>query len=265
MRACPRDSRNQRRAGGLRHKPSWTHRELVGTIAGSNGEVPVGSSEWLQARRGVSGCSRVHLAAVPDLHEEVSLISIDAAVAAVPVPDQSRRPATVRLARGAAGAAAALPADGAPEPLLSPAIAMAWRVMSGQSGLTGRDLLPTPARLLMLAIAVHWLASLVRLPLLARQFWFSTSVLNRHRVDGLARHPAQRRRRTGDSTPNRRLSHGRRRLAPVAGAALRDIIVIFVGVSSCSATSASIRRRRSPASASAASPWRSRRRRHSRT
>src|SRR4029077_6628510 len=61
--------------------PLGPDRELVGTIAGNNGEVPVvvervaaGSSGpiWL--------FSRTTIAAVPDLHEEVSLISIDGAV-----------------------------------------------------------------------------------------------------------------------------------------------------------------------------------------
>ena len=158
--------------------PLGPDRELVGTIAGNNGEVPVvvervaaGSSGrvWLFAR--------TTLAAVPDLHEEVSLISIDAAVPQFLV---RTRVGGLRLFDWLAVLL------GLPllyllmvllNRLLSPAIAMAWRVMSGRSGLTGRDLLPTPARLLLLAIAVHWLASVVRLPLVARQFWFSTSVL----------------------------------------------------------------------------------------
>jgi MscS family membrane protein len=88
--------------------PLGPDRELVGTIAGNQGDVPVvvervtaGSSArvWLFAR--------TTLAAVPDLYEEVSLISIDADLPQFLVRT-SRRPATVRLARGAAGAAAAI-------------------------------------------------------------------------------------------------------------------------------------------------------------
>jgi MscS family membrane protein len=131
--------------------------------AGSSGRA------WLFAR--------TTLAAVPDLYEEVSLISIDAAV---PQFLLRNRVGGLRLFDWLAVLL------GLPllyllmvllNRLLSPAIAMAWRGMSGRSGLTGRDLLPTPARLLLLAIAVHWLASVVRLPLVARQFWFSTAVL----------------------------------------------------------------------------------------
>ena len=206
-------------------------RELVGTIARDSGDVPIvvervasGSSGyvWLFAR--------TTLAAVPDLYEEVSLISIDAAVPQFLV---RTRFGGLRLFDWLAVLL------GLPllyllmvllNRLLSPAIAMAWRGMSGRSGLTGRDLLPTPARLILLAIAVHWLASVVRLPLFARQFWFSTSVLIAIAssvwlgilFNGVGEQLIRRRLGASHMTAVASLLRLARRFA--------DIIVIFVGV-----------------------------------
>jgi len=206
-------------------------RELVGTIARDSGDVPIvvervasGSSGyvWLFAR--------TTLAAVPDLYEEVSLISIDGAVPQFLV---RTRLGGLRLFDWLAVLL------GLPllyllmvllNRLLSPAIAMAWRGMSGRSGLTGRDLLPTPARLLLLAIAVHWLASVVRLPLFARQFWFSTSVLIAIAssvwlgilFNGVGEQLIRRRLGASHMTAVASLLRLARRFA--------DIIVIFVGV-----------------------------------
>jgi len=206
-------------------------RELVGTIARDSGDVPIvvervasGSSGyvWLFAR--------TTLAAVPDLYEEVSLISIDGAVPQFLV---RTRLGGLRLFDWLAVLL------GLPllyllmvllNRLLSPAIAMAWRGMSGRSGLTGRDLLPTPARLILLAIAVHWLASVVRLPLFARQFWFSTSVLIAIAssvwlgilFNGVGEQLIRRRLGASHMTAVASLLRLARRFA--------DIIVIFVGV-----------------------------------
>jgi len=206
-------------------------RELVGTIARDSSDVPIvvervasGSSGyvWLFAR--------TTLAAVPDLYEEVSLISIDGAVPQFLV---RTRLGGLRLFDWLAVLL------GLPllyllmvllNRLLSPAIAMAWRGMSGRSGLTGRDLLPTPARLILLAIAVHWLASVVRLPLFARQFWFSTSVLIAIAssvwlgilFNGVGEQLIRRRLGASHMTAVASLLRLARRFA--------DIIVIFVGV-----------------------------------
>ena len=206
-------------------------RELVGTIARDSGDVPIvvervasGSSGyvWLFAR--------TTLAAVPDLYEEVSLISIDGAVPQFLV---RTRLGGLRLFDWLAVLL------GLPllyllmvllNRLLSPAIAMAWRGMSGRSNLTGRDLLPTPARLLLLAVAVHWLASVVRLPLVARQFWFSTSVLIAIAssvwlgilFNGVGEQLIRRRLGASHMTAVASLLRLARRFA--------DIIVIFVGV-----------------------------------
>ena len=211
--------------------PLGPDRELVGTIARDGGEVPIvvervasGSSGyvWLFAR--------ATLAAVPDLYEEASFISIDGAVPQFLV---RTRVGGLRLFDWLAALL------GLPllyllmvllNRLLSPAIAMAWRGMSGRSELTGRDLLPTPARLLLLAVAVHWLASVVRLPLFARQFWFSTSVLIAIAsavwlgilFNGVGEQVIRRRLGASHMTAVSSLLRLARRFA--------DIVVIFIGV-----------------------------------
>jgi MscS family membrane protein len=61
--------------------------------------------------------------------------------------------------------------------ILTPLIHLLWRKLTGQPGLFGRNVLPTPLRLVILAMAIRWTASNLPLPLLARQFWSNLATL----------------------------------------------------------------------------------------
>jgi MscS family membrane protein len=61
--------------------------------------------------------------------------------------------------------------------ILSPLIARLGRKLLKSPSLFVRNALPTPVRLLLLALAIQWLRSAVPLPLLVRQFWMTTAAL----------------------------------------------------------------------------------------
>ena len=60
---------------------------------------------------------------------------------------------------------------------LTPSIRWFWRKLSGRSVLSDRSALPTPVRLLILALAIRWTVSALPLSLLIRQFWSNVASL----------------------------------------------------------------------------------------
>jgi len=61
--------------------------------------------------------------------------------------------------------------------LLSRLIGGLRRRLYRKSDLANPEILPTPVRLMLLALVIHWVTSKVGLPLLARQFWSSTAAV----------------------------------------------------------------------------------------
>jgi MscS family membrane protein len=61
--------------------------------------------------------------------------------------------------------------------LLSPLAGSAIRRIRRRANLTDPEVLPTPARLLLLALMIRWGLSKVTLPLLAREFWSSAAMV----------------------------------------------------------------------------------------
>ncbi len=55
--------------------------------------------------------------------------------------------------------------------LLTPLVTLVWRLGSGKTAAIKRNAVPLPARLVLVAIATHWLLSTLPLSLLVRQFW----------------------------------------------------------------------------------------------
>jgi MscS family membrane protein len=158
--------------------PLKPDQELVGTIKGDNGNVNIFVE---RVDRGKSGplwlFSSNTLDSIPDLYDEINVVSVDTVLpkflvntrlAGIPVFEWLAvlvgMPLlyflTVLLSR-----------------LLSRLIGLVRRRVAGNADLANRVFLPAPARLLLLAFAIHRLASKVSLPLLARQFWSSTATV----------------------------------------------------------------------------------------
>jgi MscS family membrane protein len=154
------------------------NQELVGTISGDNGNVDIllervdrenSGSLWLFSSK--------TLAAIPDLYEEINAVSVDNVL-----PDflVNTRFAGIPLFEWLAVFV------GMPlfyfltvllNRLLSPLIGLLRRRLYRKPDLPNPEFLPNPVRLLILALAIHWITPKFRLPLLARQFWSTTSII----------------------------------------------------------------------------------------
>jgi MscS family membrane protein len=154
-------------------------REMIGTIPSDAGAIDIVVERvHREGEAAIWLFSRQTLAAVPTLYDEVGHISVDAVV---PRFLTKTRVAGIRLLDWLAVLV------GLPflylltvllDRLLSPLLGLTWERMRGRR-MDGsrREILPTPLRLLLLAAAIRWVATGVQLPLLARQFWLSVSML----------------------------------------------------------------------------------------
>jgi MscS family membrane protein len=155
---------------GTRADPLAPDREVIGTIASAAGDVPVVVER--RERRGVGPIwlfSRVTLDEVPRLHGEVAS---EAARSVMPRFLVARRIGGVRLLDWLAvllGLPLVYAATGLLNRLLTPIAGAIWRRASGGSTIPGRDVLPAPARVLVVAIASRWLLHELPLSLLVRQ------------------------------------------------------------------------------------------------
>ena len=163
---------------GSLSNPLKPDQELVGTIGSDNGNVDILVE---RVDRGKSGSlwlfSGKTLDSIPDLYEEVNGVSvyhvlpeflvntrfagIDASEwLAVLVGMPLLYLLAVLLSR-----------------LLSRLIGMFRQRLYKKPDLAHREFLPGPVRLLLLAFMLHWITSKTNLPLLARQFWSSTTTV----------------------------------------------------------------------------------------
>jgi MscS family membrane protein len=156
--------------------PLRPNQELVGTISSDNRNVDIIVE---RVDRGKSGSlwlfSSKTLDSIPDLYEEINVVSVDNILPQFLV---NTRFAGISLFEWLAVFV------GMPlfyfltvllNRLVSSLMGRLRRRLSGKPDLPNPEFLPTPVRLLLLALAIRWLLSRVALPLLARQFWSSTA------------------------------------------------------------------------------------------
>jgi MscS family membrane protein len=177
-RLPPRLNQLSDKPEGSSSDPLKPDQERVGTIRSENHDVDIFVE---RVDRGKSGFiwlfSNKTLDSIPDLYDEVNVVSVDhflpdflittriASIAlfewlAVLVGMPFLYFLTVLLSR-----------------LLNRLLGLVHRRLSRKSDLPNPDLLPKPVRLLLLAFFIQWANSKVSLPLLARQFWSSTSTV----------------------------------------------------------------------------------------
>jgi MscS family membrane protein len=163
---------------GSRASPRTPERERIGSIHGKSGEVevlvervPTGAAGpiWL--------FSSATLEAVPRLHDEVTA---GQGADALPAFLTNRRIAGVRLFEWVA-VALSIPGFYLATVLLNRGLLLltgpGWRRVFGDSSPMRRNVLPMPARLLLVALAGRWALSYLPVSLLVRQFWSSAAGL----------------------------------------------------------------------------------------
>ena len=161
---------------GSLSNPLKPNEDLAGTISSSNGNVDIILE---RVDRGKSGpvwlFSSYTLESIPDLYQEVNVVSVDNFLPGFLV---NTRLAGVPLFEWLAVFVGmpllyllTIPLDHA----LSRLVGHWRRRLFRRPSLSNPQVLPNPIRILLLALIIRWLLTKLSLPLLARQFWSSTA------------------------------------------------------------------------------------------
>jgi len=163
---------------GSLSNPLKPDQELVGTIVSDDHNVDIFVERVDRAKTGpIWLFSSDTLDSVPDLYGEINVVSMDRVL---PQFLLNTRFAGIRLFHWVAIFVGM--------PLFYFLTALLNRVLSRLVGLLRRrlykkpdlrdlEVLPKPVRLLLLVVVIRWLLTKLSLPLIARQFWFSTASL----------------------------------------------------------------------------------------
>lgn len=158
--------------------PLKPDQELVGTISADKGNVDI----FLErVNRGSSGYlwlfSSNTLDSIPDLYDQINVASVDTILPAFLVTTQFAGIPVFEWLAALLGMPLLYFLTVLLNRVLSLIINLLRRRVYRKPDLANRQLLHGPFRLLLLAFVIHWIASKVRLPLLARQFWSSTTTV----------------------------------------------------------------------------------------
>ncbi len=152
--------------------------EIVGAIENADGTVDIvvqrvaradGSHIWLFADE--------TLASIPALYEEVTQGWGNSGLGRLLTRSGLRRVRLLEWVAVLVGLPIFYFATVLLNRILTRVIGRWWKRLFGESSFLVRDVLPTPVRLLLLAIAIRWLLSSVSLSLFVRQFWSNAASL----------------------------------------------------------------------------------------
>jgi len=163
---------------GSRADPLSPDQERIGLITGDAGEVPIVVERVKGGKAGsIWLFSSKTLDAIPAMYTEVVRSRADAVVPSVLF---DKRVLGVRLLDWLAillGLPALYGATVLLNRALTPPARFVWRRVVRGSDPAGRDALPAPARLLLVALVSRWLLPTLPLSLLFREFWVNTFTL----------------------------------------------------------------------------------------
>jgi len=150
--------------------------ELAGTISSDKGDVAIVVERVDRGKAGsVWMFSKETLDSIPDLYQEVEAVPVDSILPAFLVDTQIARIALFEWLAVFVGMPLFYLLTALLNRVLSRLIGQWRRRLSRQRNLPNPRVLPGPIRLLLLTLVIRWLLTELRLPLLARQFWFSAS------------------------------------------------------------------------------------------
>ena len=163
---------------GSRSDPLRPDQELIGTISGDNGNVDI-TLEHVNRSPGETGTiwlfSSNTLDSIPDLYEEVNVISVEKVLPAFLVNNRFFDVALFEWLAVLAGIPLFFFVTELLDRLLRPLVGAWRRRLRKREDLPDFPVLPIPIRFLLLAGIILWLLTKLSLPLLARQFWSSTA------------------------------------------------------------------------------------------
>jgi MscS family membrane protein len=163
---------------GSRRDPLKPDEDLVGVIQTDKGNLDILVERVDRGKAGkVWLFSRKTLDSIPDAFEELSESALERFLPDFLVTTRIAEIPLFELVALFVGMPLLYFLTGGLNRILSLAAGVLWRQLSRNAALPNPRILPPPIRLLLLALAIRWLASRVPLPLLARQFWSTTALM----------------------------------------------------------------------------------------
>jgi MscS family membrane protein len=163
---------------GSLSNPLKPDQELVGTIVSGDHNADIFVERVDRGKNGAIWLfSSDTLDSVPDLYEEINVVSVDNVL---PEFLLNTRFADIRLFHWVAifvGIPLFYFLTALLNRTLSRIVGVLRRRLYKRPDLPDLEVLPKPVRLLLLVVVIRWLLTKISLPLIARQFWFSTASL----------------------------------------------------------------------------------------
>ena len=150
--------------------------ELVGTVRSESGNVEIILE---RVDRGKSGSlwlfSRNTLESIPDLYDEIEVISVESVLPAFLVENRFAGIVLFQWLAVFVGVPLFFLVTALLNRILRPLAVYGRRRLYRKLDLSNPQVLPMPVRLLLLALLIRWSLAKLGLPLMARQFWLSTA------------------------------------------------------------------------------------------
>jgi MscS family membrane protein len=153
------------------------NQELVGTISGGSGDVQILVERVGRGKVPIWLFSSKTLESVPALYKEVNVLPVESVLPEFLTNTQLLGIPLYEWLAVVVGMPLLYFLTLLLNRFLSRGIGRLRRRLRGKQDLPDPEIVPMPARLLLLVLAIRWATSLVSLPLLARQFWSSTSIV----------------------------------------------------------------------------------------
>ncbi len=149
--------------------------DLVGTIASAEGNVEILVERVSRDNRSVWLFANETLDRIPELYQEISALTVDRFLPPFLVDTRLGKIVLYEWLFLFVGLPAIYLLTGVLNRILSPIAGLLLRRLRHRPNLRNPQAIPVPIRLLLVALFINWFLSMVSLPLLARQFWSSTS------------------------------------------------------------------------------------------
>jgi MscS family membrane protein len=164
------------RPEGSQYFPDRLDTDLVGTIDSAGGAIDIMVQRVDQGKNSAVWLfSKETLAGIPELYDEVNLVSVDNVL---PAFVTERKIAQIPLFQWLfvlVGMPVIYVLTGLLDRLISPLANRMWRRLRGQAAVKHVHVAPIPVRLLLLTVVIRWMIANLNLSLLTREFWSSVA------------------------------------------------------------------------------------------
>ncbi|HVP00302.1 MAG TPA: mechanosensitive ion channel family protein [Bryobacteraceae bacterium] len=159
------------RPEGSLYYPNKPNTDLVGTISSEEGNVDITVERVTRGKSAVWLFSKETLDAIPELHEEVNMVSAEKVLPKFLTETTVLLIPLFQWLFVLVGLPLVYALTGLLNRVASAFVGFLWRTIRKNPTLASPQVLPRPIRLLLVVLVIRWMLDHILLPLTARQFW----------------------------------------------------------------------------------------------